>query len=217
MANCLWNFEVNTTTGFEADVDVTSGVSIRSWGDGSGADAVPCPTVPGRTGNGRLLASINKYNEFTTSAVAALARTSGTPVTLNFWWRPLLDHGGALVGSSMLQARVLAGGEIVVSVYSNATIGLYDFKVSLLGFYVPLTEFTFTGIPMTLRAWNEIEINYDGANTLNLLVNGATVGTIGPTTFLMPAGATGELRFNKEFITNGALMGVLDTVSLTIS
>jgi hypothetical protein len=223
MANCLWTFETNTTTGFEGDTDTISGLAITPFGDGSGSDAVPIPTVEGRTGNGRLLCSANHYNAFTTAKSATILHTSGNTLVLDFWWRPLLDYAGGLAGTNMLTARYLgfvSGGSvgnaaIELFVLSEATVGLYTFRFSLLGFYVPVTTVDFTGIPLTLRDWNQIVISYDGANAITLTVNGNLEGAISPTTFAMPTTTSGQVVFDKQG--TAAIFGVLDTVSLEVT
>lgn len=223
MANCLWTFSTNTTTGFEGDSDTISGLSITPLGDGSGSDVAPIPTVPGRTGNGRLLCSANLYNTFSTSKSATILHTSGNQLTLDFWWKPLLDYAGGLAGTNMLSARYLgfiSGGSvgnaaIELSIISEATAGLYTFRFSLLGFYIPVTTVNFNGVPLTLRDWNQIVVSYDGANSITLTVNGNLVGTISPTDLVMPTTTSGQLMFDKE--STAAIIGVLDTVSLNVS
>lgn len=223
MASCLWTFLTATTTGFESDVDTISGVALRVFGDGAGADAAPIPTVPGEAGNGRLFASANLYNEFSTDKVTELAHTSGNPASLSFQWKPLVDYAGGLAGSSMLGFHLIgynmAGSvalyAIDVYITSNATAGLYDFRIALTGFFVPVTTFNFLSVAMTIRDWNAIEITHNGTDTLTLVVNGSTEGTITPTTFPMPTTQRGALIFAKDASTTGALYGVIDTVALT--
>jgi hypothetical protein len=223
MASFLWTFETETVTGLEADTDTIGGIDIQSLGDGTGADAVPCPTVPGETGNGRLLASANHYNTFSTAKEGAMLHTSGQTFDLSFQWKPLLDYDGGLAGTEMLVARYLgfisggAVGNTYIETYivSEATTGLYTFTMIILGFYIPPTTFNFTGIPLTIRDWNLIEVSYDGANALTLTVNGALVGSIGPTMLPMPTTTLGQLMFDKNG--TASIAGVLDTVSLIVS
>lgn len=224
MANCLWTFDTLTTTGLEADVDTISGVEMASLGDGSGLGAVPVPTVPGQTGNGRLLCSAGGYNAFATQIVADILHTSGQPIILDFWWRPLLDYAGALAGNQMLQAHYSAStgvggvGDIAARIYSEATVGLYTFRLVLVGFYAAgETQVNFTGVPLTLRGWNQIVVEYDGANTITLTVNGNLVGTVTPTDLVLATSAEGRLLFDKFPSDVGAVVGVLDTVSLNVS
>lgn len=223
MANCLWTFETLTTTGLEADVDTISGVTMASLGDGSGLGAVPVPSVPGHTGNGRLLCSAGGYNAFATQIVATILHTSGQPITLDFWWRPLLDYAGALAGNQMLQAHynaytgAIGNGEIAIRIYSEATVGLYTFRLALDGFYFAgPTNVDFTGVSLTLRGWNHIVVAYNGANTITLTVNGNLVGTVTTELALLTSGE-GRLLFDKFPSDIGAIVGVLDTVSLEIS
>lgn len=225
MSNCLWTFETPTTTGLEADVDTISGVSMASLGDGSGLGAVPVPTVPGHTGNGRLLCSAGHYNAFATERLAAILHTSGNPLTIDFWWRPLIDYAGALAGYQMLEASYQsyvapAGGvaDIRTRIYSEATVGLYTFRFFLSGFYAgPTTVVVATGVPLNLRGWNQIVVDYDGANTITLTVNGNLVGTVGPTDFVMATSELGQLLFDLFSSELAAIYGVLDTVSLNVS
>lgn len=224
MANCLWTFDTLTTTGLEADVDTISGVTIASLGDGSGLGAVPVPSATGHTGNGRLLCSSGGYNAFATQIVADILHTSGQPITLDFWWRPLLDYAGALAGNQMLQAHYSAStgpsgvGDIATRIYSEATVGLYTFRLMLDGFYsAGQTTVNFTGVPLTLRGWNQIVVDYDGANTITLIVNGNLVGTVTPTELVLATSAEGQLLFDLFPSDVGVIVGVLDTVSLEVS
>lgn len=223
MSDCLWTFATATTTGFESDLDTISGVAIASLGDGTGADAVPVPTVPGQSGNGRLLCSANHYNAFATAKVAALIHTSGNPLSIETLWRPLIDYDGVLAGACMLQFGYLgfvSGGAvgntyIVVEIRSEATTGLYTFRFHLLGFYGVATDVDFTGISLTFRDWNEITIEYDGANAITLTVNNQLEGTIDPTDLVMPTTTSGRVVFDK--VGTSAIYGVIDTVSISVS
>lgn len=226
MASFLWTFETLTTTGFEPDTDTIGGLDLTVAGDGgpTDIDAAPIPSAPGRTGNGRLMPNGGHYNQFATDdPTAAISHVSGNPASFRFWWRPLIQPTSA--GLSLLEAYLYgwaaSGGPIITGIdlylVSNVTPGLCDVKVIVQGFFVPFTTFTFTGVTLNYRAWNEIGWDYAGANAIDILVNGDVVGTISPTDLPMPTFSHGTLLFAKEFSATGTVFGVLDDVSLEIT
>jgi hypothetical protein len=216
MATALWTFETDTTTGFEASVDVNLGLSIQPQGDGSGADVVPCPTVPGHSGKGRLMVAYGRYNAFQTNKETALAYTAGNPITLTFRWRPLLEYDFPGPPTSMFGFNLLgynlAGTvglfAIDVDFFNTTTAGQYSLSVGTPGV---TTVGTFD---MSLRDWHEFEMSYDGVGTLSFSVDGTPIGT---KAYVVATAARGRVIFTPQSGSTKAEIGVLDTVELTIS
>lgn len=220
MPTYLWNFETLTTTGYEGDLDVNHGLVMLPVGNGPPADnqATPFPSVPGHTGNGRLCSSAGHYSGFSTNKVTDLAWTAGNPISLSFWWRPLVEYG-FVTPQSMFGWNVL-GFDITgaigtfaidVSINSTTTPALYNFVATRLG-GIPTT---LTPVSMTLRDWHHIEMIYDGSTGAEFFVDGVSIGTLaygGTSSF-----PKGVLNFAGQAGSSPAVYGVLDTVEFTLS
>jgi hypothetical protein len=208
-----------TNTGFEKDTDVVSGIEIGSIGAGGAPpvlDADPAPTVPGKVGNGRLLASFNRINILGNYQSALLARTLGSPVSISIWWRPLVEFDVTNRSSFLFEYLGSVGvsvGVILIGVelISKSIQGDYDVIVTAVGI-LPISVGT---VSIGFRDWNLVTLTYDGTSTLTVYINGEAIGTVAYAND--SASDAGVVRAWKNPNVIGTLIGVIDSLGAWIN